>query len=66
MTKNERAVIGYAVIRGGEHYTLCSYCGEMEEHVGVIRDGPHYGEGGYGEKVPYPECYDCGEVIHRD
>jgi len=51
-------IIGF-VVGNEDPVTMCAACGVEEiERVAEIRDGKHY-----GDKVPYPECFECGGVI---
>lgn len=53
--------IGYVLYDADQYVTVCTDCHDLRigaERSDVIRDN-----GVYGDRVAYPECYDCGEVI---
>lgn len=61
---DEENLIGYVIDPDCDHdaVTVCVDCNETEhndaDELGEVRDGPHY-----GDSVPYPECFGCGEVL---
>lgn len=57
-------VIGYVVPLPNDSgfVTTCDACtDDPDDAQGTIRDDPIY-----GDDVPYPECYDCGEVMNPE
>lgn len=71
MSDDEQPVIGYVVDTGepaltptGSCVTMCVECTDDpggENVEATIRDDDIY-----GDEVPYPECYDCGEVARPE
>lgn len=60
----ERDVIGHVVPLPNDRgfVTKCDACtDDPDDAQGTIRDDPIY-----GDEVPYPECYDCGEVMNPE
>lgn len=56
---DNRLVLGYVVENVDEPVTVCTDCFDLfSETEDVIRDN-----NAYGDQVPYPECYECGEVM---
>lgn len=52
--------IAYAVGEQGDKVTVCYDCNDSES-AGVIRNTPSF-----GETVPYPECWVCGQVARPE
>ncbi|WP_226041589.1 hypothetical protein [Natrinema sp. DC36] len=58
-------IIGYTIGPDDDAVTVCADCADHQDansdQWGKIRDGPHY-----GDRVPYPECYVCNEVMRPE
>lgn len=59
----DNPIIGFVTEIRGRQVTACPGCTIKEQAAkdSPIRDGPHY-----GDTVPYPECFGCGEVLNPD
>lgn len=55
---DQQPIIGF-VVGTDDPVTMCAACGSQEiNRVGEIRDNE-----AYGDRVPYPECHQCGGVL---
>lgn len=59
LATGDRQLLGYVAENVDDYVTVCTDCIDLfADTESPIRDGDHY-----GDQVPYPECYECGEVM---
>ena len=65
MTKeDEERLLGYVVNYEKNGFTCCKRC-DLLNFDGVPK-APIYDDPHYGREVPYPECFECGQVIRPE
>jgi len=62
MSQTKPKPIAYVVDKSGLEMTVCFDCHTgVWEPQSIIKNVPSF-----GDSVPYPECYECGEVARPE